>query len=179
MKDLIGKDFFRFFEMDVDVRTSPMKDVNFFCLTRLQDKYDLMIALQEVTPERTIHLCEDEIAMGVAVEFGFSGNRKDVLEQLEDHLSFRKSYPYREVHRKELITQAERFSAYRVSVRNNPFRVKRLLFFETSIKCMARGIGDDLLIRGLQNLSVRMEKKRLEQVSQRHLKHECRCYFND
>lgn len=179
IKRLIGKEFFRFFEMDVDVRISPMDEVNFFCLTRLQDKYELMIALQEAAPERVIHLCEDEIATGVVAEFDFRGNRKEVFEQLEDLLKFRQAFPYREIHRKELIAQAERFSAHRVSVRNNPFRVKRLVFFETSVKCLARGIGDELLITGLQNLSDKMEEKRLEQITQRHLKKECRCYFND
>jgi hypothetical protein len=163
----------------ISLEDSPIERVNFWVINRLQAKYDLMKSFKEMKSPDEIHLCMDEIALDVVVEFGFRGNRQQVFEQLEDLLSFRKIHPYKEVHRKELIAQADKFSAHRAIVRSNPFRVKKLLFYDAAVGCMARKVGSQGMIDGLFALSKKMEETRLENIRQRHLKRECQCFYNE
>ena len=94
-----------------DLLNDPIDKVNYFCLSRLQSKYDLMILEK--------NLC-DPISAGVVAEFGFKGPRQAVIDQLGELLQYRLETPYQDRDRGNLEEEGDRFSLFLEQQRNSP-----------------------------------------------------------
>jgi len=164
------KDYQDFADVDHLDWASPISDISAFLVARMKLKLDLMLQAD------IEHLCFDDIALGVAIEHGFKGSRKEIINQFLEQYSYRSKWPHGEADRDVLTTQAMRLQAHLEEEKQNQFRMRRRTFFETSIKMAARGIGSIELVEALHCQSIRMEELRLANLKDRHAKRECVCF---
>lgn len=147
--------------LTINLSEDNIERINKFYLNRLEILCGLM-AIEN-------RLC-DTTGEGVVEEFGFKGNRAEVLAQLANELLFHKSTPYVMEDKPILIERSLRFSLYLKAQEENPTKRRmRDLFLENW------GKSDPEAETLLENLQSQYFKSK----DNMHNDKECVCYQNN